>query len=375
MNDKKIRTLEQLRDSEILYHKQIPSFGYWIIITILSLLIFIFIWSRTGIKTDIIKATGVVQSVNKNYVMAPYSGEILEMNIEEGKYVEKEDVLFVIKSTDVDLQLTQLDEQKQLYGYQISQYEKLVQSVKEDENYFDAANPDDSLYYSQFELYKSQIEQQSIDAESYRQFGYSEEQIEAELIKSQAKVVEIYHSTIQSAEASKLQLQTQLTAIESQELALQQGKSDYNVLATITGKIHMVNEFKVGMFIQAGSSVASIANAQDEFKIVANVNAQDITRIELGNSVDVVVYGLPQSLYGTIPGKITKIDSDITVPATSSENPVQAYFKIEITPDYTYLIAKSGGSVNLANGLVVESRIQHNQMTYFEYFIETLGIK
>ncbi|OYP60341.1 hypothetical protein CG709_00185 [Lachnotalea glycerini] len=74
---KQIKTMEQLKDSRLLYDKTIPPFGYMIILTITILLVAVTIWSVKTPKIYIIKSSGVVQSTNKNYAMAPYTGEIV----------------------------------------------------------------------------------------------------------------------------------------------------------------------------------------------------------------------------------------------------------------------------------------------------------
>jgi len=42
---KQMKTMDQLRDSQLLYDKELPAFGYMIILMIAILLISIIIWS------------------------------------------------------------------------------------------------------------------------------------------------------------------------------------------------------------------------------------------------------------------------------------------------------------------------------------------
>ena len=66
----------------------------------------------------------------------------------------------------------------------IIKLELLVKSIREDINYFEQLNEDDLLYYSTFEAYKSQVKQNSFDVSTYKSYGYSDEQIEAEIEKN-----------------------------------------------------------------------------------------------------------------------------------------------------------------------------------------------
>jgi multidrug efflux pump subunit AcrA (membrane-fusion protein) len=80
--------------------------------------------------------------------MPKYTGEIGDRFVKEGQRVEKGDVLFSILSTDHNLQEEQLTRNRMAYINKIERYIKLVQSIKDDTNYFDVTNQDDSLYYT-----------------------------------------------------------------------------------------------------------------------------------------------------------------------------------------------------------------------------------
>lgn len=371
---KQIKTMEQLKDSRLLYDKKIPAFGYMIIITITILLSAVVFWSMKTPKIYIIKSSGIVQSTNKNYAMSPYTGEITAIHISEGTKVEEGDILFEIKSGDLDLQGEQLEGQRNIYETQIAQYQKLVNSIKDDTNYFDQSNKDDSLYYSQYEAYKSQVKQNEIDTTTYQNYGYTDEQIEAELVKNQNKITEVYYTAIKSAEDAILQSQAQLDSINAQLDAIGTGQEQYSIKASTTGTIHMLSEYKAGMVVQATQALASISSENDKYMIQANISAEDAARIRVGDKADIAVSGLTQSVYGTISGKVTQIDSDLSTAESSSSEGTTTYFKIQIEPDYTYLVSKSGDKVNLSNGLITEARIQYDKVTYFNYVLEGLGV-
>ena len=146
--------------------KKLPLFGYIIIAIVIFLLISVGIWSVRTPKVYMITSRGVVESENKNYVMSPYSGVITDIYISEGVLVNENDILFKVKCTDINIQITQLKEQKKLYEKIVGQYKKLVRSIKDNTNYFSSTKEEDSLYYSQFEEYKSKVEQSQIDVYS-----------------------------------------------------------------------------------------------------------------------------------------------------------------------------------------------------------------
>jgi multidrug efflux pump subunit AcrA (membrane-fusion protein) len=136
----------------------------------------------------------------------------------------------------------------------------------------------------------------------------------------------------------------------------------------------MLSAYKTGMVVQAASPIASIASEMDEYTVSAAVAAADAPLVRVGDSVDIAVSGLTQSIYGTITGKVESIDSDITMPqSTGAEGSSSPYFGMKILPDTDYLINKSGDKVDITNGMTVEARIKYDEVTYFDYVMEALG--
>lgn len=371
---KNIKTLEQLKDSRLLYEKKMPVFGYMIVIVIAALVIAITVWSVYTPKINMIKADGIVESDNKNYVMSQYSGELIKVAVEEGSKVEKGDILFQVKSNDFDMQLIRLEEQRNIYEVKFHQYEKLVKSIRDDTNYFDVSELEDSLYYSQFETYKSQMEQSQVNTNMYRLYGYTDEQIETELIKNEAKMSEIYYSAIQSAQNAMEEADVQIKYIDAQLLALKNGQGEYTITASTTGIVHMISDYKEGMMIQAASPIASIVSLQDKYSIIAYVTPDSMARIHVGDSVDIAVKGLAQSIYGTIKGKVEAVDTDITINQNQQSGTTSSYFKLYLKPESEYLISRAGNKVNLSNGMEVEARIRYDEISYFYYVLEALGV-
>ncbi len=370
---KPIMTLDELKDSRLMYDKTVPAFGYMIVVTVLALLAFVVIWSIFTPKMYMIKSSGVIESENKTYIMSPYTGEIAEMQIEEGTIVEAGDVLLKIKSTDINMQVTQLEEQIKTYELRVEKLKKLVESIQDDVNYFNGADDTDLLYYSQFETYKSQVLQNQADIDTFKAYGYSDEQIETQIVKSQSKITEIYHATIQNAENAILEATTQIEGIQAQLHALNQGQGEYVLTAETSGIIHMMSAYKEGMVVQGAGTIASIASEQDNYQVTAYVSMSDAARVELGDEVDIEVAGLTQTIYGTIDGTVVQKDNDLTT-QQEGNNESASYVKMVVEPHAKYLVSKDGDKVNITNGMAVETRIQYDKITYFDYVMESLGV-
>lgn len=81
--------------------------------------------------------SGIKTNENSNYVMPAYGGTITDSQMKEGMVVQKGDTLFSVKSSEYNVQSTQLKENKEVYEKKVEQYEKLIKSIKNDKNYFD----------------------------------------------------------------------------------------------------------------------------------------------------------------------------------------------------------------------------------------------
>lgn len=370
---KQIKTMEQLKDSRLLFEKKLPAFGYIILLIVTVALIGVVIWSMYAHKPYMIISQGTVTNEDSCYVMPAYTGQIEESFMEEGKLVQAGDVLFTIKSTDYNLQEEQLLANKEIYEKQLEKSELLVKSIKDDKNYFDSTNTEDELYYSTFEAYKSQVAQNTFDGSTYQAYGYTEEQIQNELEKNQGKISEIYYSAIQSAENMGKEAKQQIASIESQLAAITSGQAEYSVKAVSSGVLHLLGAYKAGTVVQIGSAVATITPENSEVIIEAYVSTADMARMEEGNEVQLAVDGLIQSIYGNITGTVEMIDSNLTS-MEGEEGQSNTVFKIRIKPNSDYVVSKSGRKVNLSNGMTVEARITYDEVTYFHYVLEKLGL-
>ena len=370
MSKKTVKNMSELKDSRILYEKDLPPFGYILVSLIAILLIAVVIWSINTPKTYVIKSSGTVESTNKNYIMSAYTGEISQMNISEGSYVEKGDILFTVKSTDLDLQEEQITGQIDVYTANVEQLKKLEKSVMDGKNYFDLSNEEDRQYYNQYEAYMSQIGQNDLDTSTYRNYGYTDSQIEAELEKNNAKISEIYYSTLKTINESIQQYENEIDKLNVQKNAIGNGQSEYQITASSSGIVHMLSDYKEGMVVQAAGAVGSIASENDEYIVTAYLGVNDRPRVNPGDEVNIEVAGLAQNVYGNIHGTLVSVESDIT----SSQDGKETYFKSEIKVDEPYLISSKGNKVNISNGMAVEARIIYDELSYFDYFLESIGI-
>lgn len=371
---KRVKSLDEIRESRLLFDKNPPAFGYILITVVAIFMTIAVVWSTKASKVYTIQAQGNVTNDESNYVMCSYTGEILDCSMKEGELVKAGDVLFTVKSTDYDLQQTQLEENRQSYVEQVSQYQLLIKSIKDDTNYFDEAKAEDGLYWSLYETYKSQIDQNKVDVSTYQAYGYTDDQIQAQLETNQGKIDEVYYSAIQSAETKIEEANLQIASIDAQLAAVTSGQDAYEVKATTSGVLHMLGNYKSGMVVQTTTTVATITPENSQRFLEAYVSTSDMARMHEGDSVQVVVDGLSQNVYGTISGMVSRIDSNVTTQESSDGSASQA-FKVMIVLNQDYVLSREGDKVDITNGMTAVARIRYDKVTYFNYVLEKLGIK
>ena len=363
-----IQNLDDLQDRRIMMDRDVPPYGYAFVILVGLFMIFLLVWSTRTNRIYVSQNSGTVQASNKTYIMSSYSGTLTELYISEGSYVNEGDLVAHIKSTDLDMQQDNLESQLKIYQTQVDQYNKLLQCIQDDTNYFSETSVEDQPYYYQYETYKSQVAQKAFDASPYQAAGYSDEQIKALMEQNQSEVEALYYSTLQSISASLTSVQSNIDNLQSQMDALSTGANDYYIYAPTSGVIHMDTPYKVGMVLSAGTPLATVASENSDLEVVAYVTLSDRPLLHVGDPCKIAITGLSEYSYGTLTGTVTSIDSDVTASSSGS------YYKMTITPDSTYVISNSGDKVDLSNGMSVTARVEYDKLTYFEYAMEALGV-
>ena len=366
----RVKQFTDLKDSRLLYDQNPPPLGQIFIVTLVVAMIITIVWSINAPKTYVVKSYGSVISVARNYIMPAYSGEITAAHVTEGSYVEQGDILFQISSTELDLQAEQLKGMILVNEEKIAQYTRLEECMKSGVNMFDENKEADKIYYYMYETYLNQVAQKEMDLSAYRAYNYTDEQIESAVKINEAAIAEIYYSTLRTISDTIQNLQTEIANYEVQLSSITSGQSAYPITASVSGIVHMDTVFKTGMVVQAGGVIGSIVNENDEYYVSVYTAANDMPLIRLGDPVDIAVLGLTQSIYGTIEGTVTYIASEATVDNESGASS----FLVKIEPHSLYLISNQGNKVTLSNGMAVEARIRYDEVSYFNYVLESLGL-
>lgn len=144
-----------------------------------------------------------------------------------------------------------------------------------------------------------------------------------------------------------------------------------SIKADSDGIVNLINDIKVGDFIQAGTQIASIIpNDNDEYKAEIYIENQKFGEIKDGEDVILEFVSLPQREYGIVRTNL----SDISVDAKVSEKEKTSYYTGICDIPVKTMTNKKGNSIDIKNGMLIEARIINREVSYFRYFLEKINI-
>jgi multidrug efflux pump subunit AcrA (membrane-fusion protein) len=341
------------------------------ILIVLSLIIGFLVWSDRSIKTYVVTAQGMVTTENKTDIMDNITGEISSANVEEGKQVKIGDVLFTIDPSDSNLQLQQANGQLEYDNRRIALLTRAEQDAAKGTNSFNKNNPDELEFYNRLQDNYAKAGEYTVDEASLKAQGYTDDQINQQKQAAATKLNELHYDTILTFTTEKNEDEADKSKLEAQIAALNSSLSEYKITAQNSGTVHLLSPLTKGMVLQQGNSVGSISDTKNGLIVQATIQASDRPMVSVGDEVSLAVSGLNQEEYGTVKGKVMSIDEDANIDSQKGN----VYFNVKVKPEQTFLKDKKGEKVNLTVGMVTETRVKYDKITYMKYFLEQIGVK
>ena len=315
----------------------------WIIIGIVALIIILIIFASRGkqeivmvnvekpsLKTivEAIPANGKIQPVLQVKISPDVSGEIVELNIKEGDYVQKGQLLLKIKQdyyiSGRDRAVAQLNAIKAQLAQTEAQFVQIEQSYKRNKQLYD---------------------QQTISAADY------------ETIAAQ------YNATLSQIEAAKFN-------VKSAEAALKEAEENLiktTIYAPMSGTVSSLSVEKgervVGTTQMAGTEMLRIANL-DEMEVLVEVNENDIVRLKLNDTASIEVDAYANRKF---QGVVTQIANSAKSVGTSADQVTNFEVKIFILPEsYNELISATNKHVfrpGMSASVSIQTETRHNVLS------------
>lgn len=363
--------------------------GTVIIVGVFSLLIAAIIWACFSKLDVVVTSSGSMQPIGNLNVVQSYSGgTVKSINVAEGEYVEQGTVLIELDTETLEIDVNQLNSQKEILEVQQEIYTK-IKDGKDMSNvnvtdydvdlqpYIQAILDSDTTYkntLANLENEKSnadlnhQIAQ--IQLEEYQANGTRRQREMQELVVQQhANAMEQTDLQISDTKTQySAQVNSQLSQISSQLNEIETSLEKYrlsreyqNITAPVSGYVNSISVNTLGETVTSAQDMVTIVPDNTPVEMVCYVKNMDIADVEIGMETEIKLEAYSYNKYGTVKGTVKYISPS----AFSSEQMGSVYLvKVEITdvPEGISVISGLSGSVE----------IKTDQRTVMEYFLEPI---
>ncbi len=418
----KLYNINELKDSRIFFDKKPPIFLSIFICFLLIILLFSFYYSKVSIKPYVVKAPGIITTSDNQFISPQINGAVVSIKAVEGQKVSKDEVLFIISNGQEGLQNSALMQQVQNLNTKLEVMKRYEESLKKKVNQMKNSGIEQA-YYGKVEYYLLQVKTQNfdkknlttqlsykkqkkkelnselnkltnqlnsmekddikkseiqgkIDAKKSEMDGIQQEisQLEQQINNPSSQAQEIYNQLTSELGTERFEIESKIVELEGQILINNGQDSSLIVKSKNNGIVHYLVPLQVGMSIQANQIVAEVSkNSDQDSQVEAYIDAKDISKVNIGNKVQIAIDGVNTYKFGTIEGMLLSIDSGTVTQETREGNKI--YYKGLVRLSKSKLRASDGTTVKLIKSMPVESRIVYEEETYYEWIMKMLNFK
>lgn len=149
--------------------------------------------------------------------------------------------------------------------------------------------------------------------------------------------------------------------------------ANHTVHATGEGIVHYHTPLKIGTTLQQGQVIAEISKHDEStYYVETFVPTTEISKVKVGQKVDLAVVGVNVQKYGTLKGTIQTIDTGVVTQRVEQSN--QQFYRIHVALD-SKTLAHGNQEIKLVLSMPVEVRIVYDEETYFDWLLEQLRFK
>lgn len=363
--------------------------GTVIIFGVFTLLIAAIVWACLSRVDVVITSSGSIQPVGNLNVAESYAnGSVKSINVTEGAYVEKGDVLIELDTESLEVDENQLNSQKKILESQREIYQKIkskddISKIKisaydtEIQPYIQAildsgASYKNTLANLEKEKSNADLNQQiaQIQLEEYQANGTARQRQMQELaVKQYALALEQTDLQISDTKTqysanvnSQIsQINGQLDEINNSLEKYRLSKEYQKITAPVSGYVNSISVNTIGETVTSAEQLVTIVPDDTPVEMVCYVKNMDIADVEIGMETEIKLEAYPYNKYDTVKGKVKYISPS----SFNSEQLGSVYLvKLEITnvPE----------SIDIVSGLSGSVEIKTDKRTVMEYFLDPI---
>lgn len=363
--------------------------GTVIIFGVFTLLIAAIVWAYLSKIDVVITSSGSIQPIgNLNVVESYANGSVKSINVTEGAYVEKGDVLVELDTESLEIDENQLNSQKKILESQREVYQKIrngedVSKIKisdygaELQPYIQAIVDSDVSYKNTLanlekEKSNADLNQQiaQIQLEEYQANGTARQRQMQELAVQQYALaleqtdLQISDTKTQysaNVNSQISQINSQLDEINNSLEKYRLSKEYQKITAPVSGYVNSISVNTIGETVTSAEQLVTIVPDNMPVEMVCYVKNMDIADIEIGMETEIKLEAYPYNKYGTVKGTVKYISPS----SFNSEQLGSVYLvKLEITdvPE----------DIDVVSGLSGSVEIKTDKRTVMEYFLDPI---
>lgn len=227
----------------------------------------------------------------------------------------------------------------------------------------DAINEEINEYIQERDIIKSKVDtiNSEIDGKKDQLKQYEKQHLSKAAISTRSQFLSELGAERIANEEQLIKLREQLDLRKAQE-------GNLAVKSTGSGYIHYINRIQEGMFIKNSQVVAETSNdIAYSYYIETIINVIDISKVKIGDKVNVAISGVDQNKYGQIEGVVALIDKGSLVTEDG-----KSFYRMKIDINDYHLESNNGDTIELVRSMQVETRIVYNKETYMDWILANL---
>lgn len=363
--------------------------GMVIIIGMFTLLISTIIWACVSEIDVVITANGSVQPVGNLNIVKTYSGgTVKSINVSEGDFIEQGDVLIVLDSEALEIDVNQLQNQQEVLEARRDIYEKIIDgsdlSDVKISAYSDNLKPyiqsildtdtdyRNSLANLENEKLSAEINHEiaKLQLEQYQSIGM-ERQIKAQELSVQQYALAVDNAELQisgiKAQYSS-QMNSSISEINSKLDEIQTNLEKYklsteyqNITAPVSGYVNSVGVNTLGETVTSAQQLVTIVPDNTPNEMLCYVKNTDIADVEIGMEAEIKLEAYPYNKYGTVNGTVKYIS-----PSSFANEQLGSVYIVKLELD------DINEKINIISGLSGAVEIKIDKRTVMDYFLDPI---
>lgn len=365
--------------------------GTVIILSVFTLLIAAIVWACMSEIDVVITSSGSIQPVGNISSLNSYtSGTIKSINVEEGAYVKKGDILVELDTQSIDIDVESLNSQKEILEAQKVIY-TLIKNGEDISNvditsYSENLQPyimtiidNDKAYRNNLSILESTKENAGLNRDiaqikrddynidsniSMAEFNAQElvlKQAENEFIQADINLLNAKTSYSEQINSNISEINNKLKQAESELEKYQLSLEYQKITAPVNGYINSIAVNNIGEAVTSAQQIATIVPADTPVEMVCYVKNMDIADIKVGMEAEIKLEAYPYNKYGTVKSTVKYIS-----PSSFNSEQLGSVYLVKLELD------DSNENINIISGLSGSVEIKTDKRTVMEYFLDPI---